>query len=106
MAEPGEFTRRALENERLDLTQVEGLADLIEAETEAQRKQAISAMSGEMRKHVDIWRGDLVRAMALLEATIDFVDEDVPVDVVPEVSTLLRRTSFSASCSDSFRFRA
>jgi tRNA modification GTPase len=89
-AEAGEFTRRALENGRLDLAQVEGLADLIEAETEAQRIQAQRVFSGELGRKADRWRAGLVRAMALLAATIDFADEDVPVDVGPEVLGLLR----------------
>jgi tRNA modification GTPase len=93
IAEPGEFTRRALENNRLDLTQVEGLADLIEAETEAQRKQALRVLSGELGRRTEVWRRSLIRAAALLEATIDFVDEEVPVDVYPEVSDLLRSVS-------------
>jgi tRNA modification GTPase len=88
MAEPGEFTRRALENGRLDLAQVEGLADLIEAETEAQRKQALRVLSGAIGARAEGWRRDLIRAAALLEATIDFADEDVPVDVAPEVVAL------------------
>ena len=91
MAEAGEFTRRALENGRLDLAQVEGLADLIESETEAQRKQALKVLSGAVGKRVDAWRADLVRAGALIEATIDFADEDVPVDVSPEVLELIAR---------------
>lgn len=91
LAEPGEFTRRALENGRLDLAQVEGLADLIEAETEAQRKQALRVLSGAVGVKVDAWRADLVRAAALIEATIDFADEDVPVDVSPEVLELIGR---------------
>jgi tRNA modification GTPase len=90
MAEPGEFTRRALENERLDLSQVEGLADLIDAETEAQRKQAMRVLSGHLGDLVEGWRSALIRAAALLEATIDFADEDVPVDVTPEVAALLQ----------------
>ncbi len=85
MAEPGEFTRRALENGRMDLAQVEGLADLIDAETEAQRIQAQRVLSGAVGRAVDLWRGQMVRALALLEATIDFADEDVPSDVTPEV---------------------
>lgn len=89
LAEPGEFTRRALENGMLDLTQVEGLADLIDAETEAQRKQALRTLSGEIGKRVELWRGRLIRAAALIEATIDFADEDVPVDVMPEVHEIL-----------------
>lgn len=88
-AEAGEFTRRALENGRLDLAQVEGLADLIDAETEAQRRQALRVLSGDLGRLAEGWRRDLIRAAALLEATIDFADEDVPVDVTPEVSDLL-----------------
>ncbi|GHC29603.1 tRNA modification GTPase MnmE [Gemmobacter nanjingensis] len=84
-AGPGEFTRRALENGRLDLAQVEALADLIDAETEAQRRQAVRVLSGHIGQRVEAWRGRLLRAAALIEATIDFVDEDVPVDVTPEV---------------------
>lgn len=89
LAEPGEFTRRAFDNERLDLSQAEGLADLIDAETEAQRKQALRSMSGDFGELVSDWRGGLLRASALLEATIDFADEDVPVDVSPEVTEIL-----------------
>lgn len=88
-AEPGEFTRRALTNGRLDLTEVEGLADLIDAETEAQRRQALRLLSGALGKRADRWRAALIRAMALLEATIDFADEEVPVDVRPEVLELI-----------------
>lgn len=89
LAEPGEFTRRALINGQLDLAQVEGLADVIDAETEAQRRQALRVLSGAVGTRVAGWRRDLVRAAALIEATIDFVDEDVPVDVVPEVADLV-----------------
>lgn len=89
LAEPGEFTRRALENERLDLAQVEGLADLVEAETEAQRRQALKVLSGALGERAESWRSRLIRAAALLEATIDFADEEVPVDVSPEVLELL-----------------
>lgn len=91
IAEPGEFTRRALDNGCLDLAQVEGLADLIDAETEAQRRQAIKVFSGALGDKTEGWRRDLIRAAALLEATIDFVDEDVPVDVSPEVCELTNR---------------
>lgn len=89
LAEPGEFTRRALENGLLDLAQVEGLADLIDAETDAQRRQAVRVLSGSVGRKVEGWRRDLIRAGALLEATIDFADEDVPVDVSPEVLALI-----------------
>ncbi len=89
LAEPGEFTRRALENGKLDLAQVEALADLIDAETEAQRKQAQVVLSGGLGQLAERWRVDLIRAASLIEVTIDFADEDVPVDVTPEVTTLL-----------------
>ncbi|MFY0616055.1 tRNA uridine-5-carboxymethylaminomethyl(34) synthesis GTPase MnmE [Shimia sp.] len=89
LAEAGEFTRRALENGCLDLAQVEGLADLIDAETEAQRRQALRVLSGDLGNLAGKWRTDLIRAAALIEATIDFADEDVPVDVTPEVTNLL-----------------
>ncbi|WP_172297846.1 tRNA uridine-5-carboxymethylaminomethyl(34) synthesis GTPase MnmE [Pseudoruegeria sp. HB172150] len=89
MAEPGEFTRRALENERMDVAEVEGLADLIEAETEAQRIQAVRVFSGALGEKVESWRVRLIRAAALIEATIDFADEEVPEDVTPEVASLL-----------------
>ena len=89
MAEAGDFTRRALDNGMLDLTQVEGLADLIDAETEAQRKQALRTLSGKIGEKVAQWRAKLIRAAALMEATIDFAEEDVPVDVTPEVRELL-----------------
>lgn len=89
LAEPGEFTRRALANDRLDLAQVEGLADLIDAETEAQRRQAQRVLSGAIGRKVEGWRAGLMRAAALIEATIDFADEDVPEDVVPEVRDLI-----------------
>ncbi len=89
-AEAGEFTRRAMDNGHLDLTQVEGLADLIDAESESQRKQALQVLSGAIAQKVAPWRADLLRAAALIEATIDFADEDVPVDVTSEVLGLLR----------------
>lgn len=91
LAEPGEFTRRALANGRLDLAQVEGLSDLIIAETEAQRRQAMRLFSGELGQRVERWRSALLRAAALLEAVLDFADEDVPVDVRPEVIELVNR---------------
>lgn len=88
-AEAGEFTRRAMENGVMDLARVEGLADLIDAETESQRRQAIRVFKGDLGDITEGWRKKLIRATALLEATIDFVDEDVPVDVYPEVKQLV-----------------
>ena len=95
MAEPGEFTRRALENGKLDLAQVEGLADLIDAETEGQRRQALRVLDGALGVLAEEWRKKLLRAAALIEATIDFADEDVPVDVKPEVINLVRSVCVS-----------
>ncbi|HID67578.1 MAG TPA: tRNA uridine-5-carboxymethylaminomethyl(34) synthesis GTPase MnmE [Roseibacterium sp.] len=89
LAIAGEFTRRALENGKLNLAEVEGLADLIDAETEMQRRQAQAMLSGALGESADLWRKQLIRSAALIEATIDFVDEDVPVDVTPEVRELL-----------------
>jgi tRNA modification GTPase len=76
-ADAGEFTRRALENNRLDISEVEGLADLIDSETEAQRMQALRILSGELGNLTNYWRDKLVRAASLIEATIDFADEEV-----------------------------
>lgn len=89
MAEPGEFTRRAMENGRLDLAQVEGLSDLIAAETEAQRRQAMRVFGGALGARAEGWRSRMLRAAALVEAVLDFADEDVPVDVFPEVRALI-----------------
>ena len=75
LAAPGEFARRAFENGRLDLTEVEGLADLIAAETEAQARQAIAQAEGGARAVYEAWREELVKAQALAEAGLDFADE-------------------------------
>lgn len=93
LADAGEFTQRALLNDMLDLTQVEGLGRLIDAETEAQRKVAQASFDGGLSDKAESWRASMIRAAALLEASIDFVDEDVPVDVVPEVLDLLGQLS-------------
>ncbi len=83
LAEPGEFTRRAFENGRLDLTEVEGLADLIAAETPAQRRHAFRQLKGLIGDRADAWRKQIIEALALIEAQIDFSDEaDVPEDLV------------------------
>lgn len=89
LAEPGEFTRRAFEAGRLDLPSAEALADLAVAETEAQRRLALQGLRGGLTVAVESWRRRLIRAKALIEATIDFADEEVPVDVGPEVTELL-----------------
>ena len=88
-AEPGEFTRRAFQSGRMDLAEVEGLSDLLQAESEAQRRLAMRSFDGATSRLVEDLRRDLVRAAALIEATIDFADEEVPEDVGPEVQALL-----------------
>jgi tRNA modification GTPase len=75
LAEPGEFTRRAFENGKLDLTQVEGLGDLIDAETESQRRLAVARLEGALAERVDNWRLDLLDLQAEVEARLDFSDE-------------------------------
>jgi tRNA modification GTPase len=83
LAEPGEFTRRAFEFGRLDLTAVEGLADLIAAETPAQRRQAYRQLKGLIGDRAEAWRGRLIEVLALVEARIDFSDEaDVPENLI------------------------
>ena len=88
-AEAGEFTRCALENGKIDLAQVEGLADLIDAETDAQHKQAVRIFNGALGEKTKEWRAKLVKAGALLVATLDFADEEVPEEVTPEVEKLI-----------------
>ena len=81
MAEPGEFTKRAFHNGKLDLTEAEGLAALLAAETEAQRRAAVEIAGGSLRRLYEGWREGLIEAMALTEAAIDFSDEaDVAAD--------------------------
>ena len=91
MAEAGEFTRRAFENGKLDLTAVEGLADLVMAETEGQRRQAFRQMTGILGNSAENWRRQLIQALALIEAGIDFADEaDVPHDLVAPALRIAR----------------
>lgn len=81
LAEPGEFTRRAFENGRIDLTEAEGLADLIEAETESQRKAALALAEGGLRSRIDQWQQRLLALSARAEVAIDYVEEDdAPAD--------------------------
>jgi tRNA modification GTPase len=90
-AEAGEFTRRAFENGRMDLPAVEGLADLVAAETEAQRRQAYQHLKGLLGERAETWRQRLIEALALVEAGIDFSDEDdVPKDMMARALALVR----------------
>lgn len=96
-ADHGEYTRRAFENGKLDLTEAEAVADLINAETQAQREQALSQMGGALSKLYEGWRERLIRAMAYIEAVIDFPDEDIPDSQVktmaPEIEKLIAEIS-------------
>lgn len=90
MAEPGEFARRAFLNGKIDLVEVEGLADLVEAETEAQRRQALVQSSGVLSAVYEAWRARIIEAMALTEAAIDFSDEgDVATDATSRARTVV-----------------
>jgi tRNA modification GTPase len=91
IAEPGEFTRRAFENGKLDLTEAEGLADLVDAETEAQRRQARRQMAGELGTLYERWRVELIGALARFEAEIDFSEEDLPPGLHELVAAEVRR---------------
>lgn len=90
LAEPGEFTRRAFENGKLDLAQAEGVADLIDSETEAQRRQALGQLGGALSQRYDRWRDLLVQSQAMLEAAVDFPDEDLPEAVAERARPALR----------------
>lgn len=85
VAQPGEFTRRAFENGRIDLTEAEGLADLIEAETESQRKAALAVAEGGLKRQVERWQDLILQLSARAEAAIDYLD-DAGVEVDPELS--------------------
>ncbi|MGY9006165.1 MAG: tRNA uridine-5-carboxymethylaminomethyl(34) synthesis GTPase MnmE [Alphaproteobacteria bacterium] len=91
MAEPGEFTRRAFENGKLDLTRAEALADLVSAETEAQRQQAQRQFSGALADLYDGWRQDLVAMLAHVETVVDFADEEIPKDLLEGLDNKILR---------------
>lgn len=86
MAEPGEFTRRAFENGKMDLTEAEAVADLIHAETSLQKQQALHQMGGALSHIYDDWRERLTKILAHVEAELEFPDEDLPVDILPQIS--------------------
>jgi len=90
LAEAGEFTRRAFENGKMDLTAAEGLADLINAETNAQRRQAQRQMAGELGVLYEGWRQELLAALAHKEAAIDFADEDLPEEIEAQLAAKVR----------------
>lgn len=94
IAQPGEFTRRAFENNRLDLTEAEAIGDLIEAETEQQRLQALQQLSGSLERIYEGWKSELAHILALMEADLDFSDQDLPDDILlkvrPDLSSIVR----------------
>lgn len=105
LAEPGEFSRRAFLNNKLDLTAAEGLADLIDAETKMQQRQALRQMSGELANIYENWRQELIHIMALLEAYIDFPEEDIPKTILQELDDDIAKLkkSINAHLNDSNR---
>ncbi len=90
LAQPGEFAKRAFINGKFDLTAAEGLADLIDAQTSAQHAQAIRQLGGGLEKIYNQWRSDLLKIMSLLEAYIDFPEEEIPDDVINDIETTIR----------------
>jgi tRNA modification GTPase len=105
LAEPGEFTRRAFENGKLDLSQAEAVADLVDAEAESQRRQALAQLNGALARRHATWREGLVEALAVLEAAVDFPDEDLPESVADEAAPTLARIAqeLDAALADSAR---
>jgi tRNA modification GTPase len=105
LAEAGEFTRRAFENGKMDLTEAEAVADLVHADTEAQRKQALRQMGGALGALYEKWRTTLSRALAYVEAAIDFSDEELPTDMVEKQNAALRalRDEIAAHLNDNHR---
>ena len=89
LAEPGEFTKRAFQNGRINLLKAESIADLISAETEIQRKQALKIMSGKSSDQFNLWREQLLKILSHVEAKIDFPDENLPKNIINEI----RKTS-------------
>jgi tRNA modification GTPase len=104
-AEAGEFTRRAVEAGRMDLTAAEAVADLVNAETDGQRRQALNQLAGGLGQLYEGWRADLIRLRALVEAEIDFVDEDLGLDLPRRAAPLLAdlRQQLAAHLSDNGR---
>ena len=90
IAKPGEFSRRALENGKLDLLKVEGLSYLLNAETKLQKKQSLNLMSGYLSGKVIEWKSTLIKALSLAEVMIDFSEEDVPSNTVSEIATTIQ----------------
>ena len=93
LAEPGEFTKLAFQNGKINLLKAEGVADLVSAETEMQRKQAVEIMSGKSSDKFTSWRAKLLKILAHVEAKIDFPDEDLPKDILVEIQKTSNQVS-------------
>ena len=93
LAEPGEFTKLAFQNGKINLLKAEGIADLVSAETEIQRKQAVEIMSGKSSNKFTSWRAKLLKILAHVEAKIDFPDEDLPKDILDEIQKTSNQVS-------------
>ena len=104
-AHAGEFTKRAFDNGKMDLTEVEGLADLIEAQTDSQRRQALGQLKGAMRRHAMMWRQEIISLSAQLESVIDFSDEELPDMIVSHIreKRAILRTALSELLDDAGR---
>ena len=90
MAEPGEFTRRAFENNKLDLTQVEAISDLVDSQTEAQRKQALNQLGGLLKNKTETWSKKILKILADVEAAIDFTDEELPKNLIKKTKEQIK----------------
>jgi tRNA modification GTPase len=93
LADPGEFTKRAFQNGRINLLKAESIADLISSETEIQRKQALKIMSGKSANKFNHWRAQLLKILSHVEAKIDFPDEDLPKNIIKEIQTKSKNVS-------------
>ena len=93
LAEPGEFTKRAFQNGKINLIKAESIADLISSETEIQRKQALAIMNGKSSDKFDSWREKLLKILSHIEAKIDFPDEDLPEDIIFEIKKTSEQVS-------------
>ncbi len=104
-AEAGEFSRRAVMNGKMDLTAAEGVADLINADTEEQRKQALRQLSGELGSLYESWRHGLIKILASLEAYIDFPEEDIPPESIDSAKSAIKSLSeeISSHLNDNHR---
>jgi len=90
LAEAGEFSKRAFLNNKMDLVQAEAIVDLIESQTQAQHKQALRQLQGELGKIYDNWRGELIKITANIEAFIDFPDEDLPQNIIDDLESRVK----------------